>query len=405
MIKHTSTILTFLVVFIFGLKGFSQRNADDIAPLQISKPSDAATFGTKTLEANFLVKDRFGISPLTIQFKGMSTGAPDKWNWTFGDGTTDTIKNPLHTYEEPGLYTVKLSVQKSGVSSSITREDYVYVTAEGACDTLAFPLQGDYSFYEIIENGFGYVSGNNSYGDLAKASYFDDFPPESMLIGGVFDFVVAKKSLASNLPVTFVAWESDEITNSPAGVLAETQLPLAQIEQEVGWDWSTLVFFENPPPIHDDFFLGLKLPQMFGDTLALFTNLEGDVEVGNAWEQHDNGNWYAYANPNYSWGINIDHAIFPLICQTTGISNHYLDNQLLIYPIPANDRINIVILDRAIEAGQLSLIDLAGRLVYDHRQPLEHSTVVDVSHLKEGVYILRFNVDGVMAHRKVIIGR
>ncbi|HEX7903117.1 MAG TPA: PKD domain-containing protein [Chitinophagaceae bacterium] len=38
------------------------------------------------------------------------TGTVTQWSWNFGDGNTSTIKNPVHTYVLPGVYTVTLYV-------------------------------------------------------------------------------------------------------------------------------------------------------------------------------------------------------------------------------------------------------------------------------------------------------
>ncbi len=46
----------------------------------------------------------------TVAFTDQSTSVPQGWNWDFGDGNTSTQRNPIHTYEAPGLYTVKLVV-------------------------------------------------------------------------------------------------------------------------------------------------------------------------------------------------------------------------------------------------------------------------------------------------------
>lgn len=51
--------------------------------------------------------------PATIAFqdKSLSFGSILKWNWDFGDGTTDfTQSPPPHTYAAPGIYDVKLSI-------------------------------------------------------------------------------------------------------------------------------------------------------------------------------------------------------------------------------------------------------------------------------------------------------
>jgi len=43
-----------------------------------------------------------------VTFTNTSTGAT-AWNWDFGDGTTGTEQNPVHTYLQSGTYNVKLS--------------------------------------------------------------------------------------------------------------------------------------------------------------------------------------------------------------------------------------------------------------------------------------------------------
>jgi PKD repeat protein len=48
--------------------------------------------------------------PLTINFMDQSTGSPISWSWNFGDETTSTNENPLHTYTTAGKYTVTLTV-------------------------------------------------------------------------------------------------------------------------------------------------------------------------------------------------------------------------------------------------------------------------------------------------------
>jgi PKD repeat protein len=48
-----------------------------------------------------------------VQFTNTSTGAAS-FNWNFGDGTSSTLTNPVHSYGAPGVYTITLS----GVSTS-----------------------------------------------------------------------------------------------------------------------------------------------------------------------------------------------------------------------------------------------------------------------------------------------
>ena len=45
-----------------------------------------------------------------VQFTGQSTEFPRYWQWDFGDGASSYVKNPVHTYSTPGVYTVQLVV-------------------------------------------------------------------------------------------------------------------------------------------------------------------------------------------------------------------------------------------------------------------------------------------------------
>jgi PKD repeat protein len=53
-------------------------------------------------------------NPLRIEFHNLSTplSNTDSIRWTFGDGSTSTDVNPVHTYNVPGTYTVCLRVKK-----------------------------------------------------------------------------------------------------------------------------------------------------------------------------------------------------------------------------------------------------------------------------------------------------
>ncbi len=53
-------------------------------------------------------------NPLTIEFHNLSTplSSTDSISWTFGDGTSSSVVNPVHTYTAAGSYTVCLRVKK-----------------------------------------------------------------------------------------------------------------------------------------------------------------------------------------------------------------------------------------------------------------------------------------------------
>ncbi|NNE74000.1 MAG: PKD domain-containing protein, partial [Acidimicrobiales bacterium] len=60
--------------------------------------------------ASFRVEGLPGQIGEPLRFVDQSSNSPNAWEWDFGDGTFSTEANPVHTYSEPGTYTVWLTV-------------------------------------------------------------------------------------------------------------------------------------------------------------------------------------------------------------------------------------------------------------------------------------------------------
>ncbi len=69
----------------------------------------------------------------TVTFTDLTIGDPTSWDWTFGDGGTSTLQNPVHTYATNGVYNVCLTANNAlGVSTScqdVTIGSYLPPTA------------------------------------------------------------------------------------------------------------------------------------------------------------------------------------------------------------------------------------------------------------------------------------
>ncbi len=88
-----------------------------------------------------------GANPFTVTFTDQSTGGPTAWAWDFGDGVTDTLQNPVHTYTAEGLYTVTLTASGPCGSDTLIMSDLITVrTASGVGDVVdaRFNLEGNY---------------------------------------------------------------------------------------------------------------------------------------------------------------------------------------------------------------------------------------------------------------------
>lgn len=70
--------------------------------------------------AMFTCEPYTGFSPLTCNFTNLSSGNIGDWEWDFGDGETSELENPSHTYKEPGIFTVNLTVKGPNGTSNET---------------------------------------------------------------------------------------------------------------------------------------------------------------------------------------------------------------------------------------------------------------------------------------------
>jgi PKD repeat protein len=68
-----------------------------------------------------------GGAPLVVQFNDKSSGAITSWRWNFGDGTVGTQRNPIHTYDTSGSFTVLLEVTGPGGSNKASKSQYITV--------------------------------------------------------------------------------------------------------------------------------------------------------------------------------------------------------------------------------------------------------------------------------------
>ncbi|UCD51052.1 MAG: PKD domain-containing protein, partial [Phycisphaerales bacterium] len=69
-------------------------------------------------EASASADQTEGIAPMTVRFSTPWTG---QCRWDFGDATRSTQRSPIHTFDEPGVYAVTLTVtDESGASGGTT---------------------------------------------------------------------------------------------------------------------------------------------------------------------------------------------------------------------------------------------------------------------------------------------
>jgi PKD repeat protein len=75
--------------------------------------------------ASFTSTKVTGSTPLTVKFIDTSSNGPTSWLWSFGDGYSDTVQNPTHTYASKGTFTVTMTATNSIGSSTAIEDGYI----------------------------------------------------------------------------------------------------------------------------------------------------------------------------------------------------------------------------------------------------------------------------------------
>jgi PKD repeat protein len=87
--------------------------------------------GPKSVTATFKLKADFdatptsGQAPMAVQFTDLSITGATSWSWTFGDGGTSTLQNPVHMYKTPAEYPARYTVSLTANGATTTKSDFI----------------------------------------------------------------------------------------------------------------------------------------------------------------------------------------------------------------------------------------------------------------------------------------
>ncbi|MBP7496935.1 MAG: C10 family peptidase [Bacteroidales bacterium] len=253
----------------------------------------------------------------SVNFTDKSTNSPLSWYWQFTGGTpaASTSQNPQNIkYNTAGTYPVSLTVTNSYGSNTNTKTAYIKVYSDELppCDTLNYPLDGTAVVYKF-EYG-GYISGTNYFKDKVKADYVATYPTGKLLTGAYILFGKAKKNASTDQNVTVSVWSNTGTNGAPNTVLTSTTVKMSKLVDDLSVKRYTYVEFPTPYTITAPFYLGVNIPATTGDSIAICTTKDQEVEIGTAWEKWSDNTWHNYTESN-SWNIRVSHFMFPVFCE------------------------------------------------------------------------------------------
>jgi PKD repeat protein len=185
-------------------------------------------------------------TPLRITFTDLSTpaGEINQWNWDFGDGTAAaTMQNPSHLYSFAGEYTVKLTVTRGSVQSTVSKKITVTTelkaifskSASTGAPPLTVALDGSASTGFITEqlwvisptSGFTYVTGNSASEKASiKFTTPNTYNVSLRVSDGTKVVESAKQTIVvKNQPVVDFDWDKPAYVGRPIQFRDKTQYP------------------------------------------------------------------------------------------------------------------------------------------------------------------------------------
>ncbi len=160
------------------------------------------------VSCDFTVDNQSSLFGSTVNFTDLSDGAVDSWEWDFdNDGIIDsTEQNPSCFYDAPGTYSVSLTVNWDGVSSTTTKEDYVTIEIASS----------PYLFIDINELAFGNVSINDTATlSLSLSNYGGSDLVISNILSSTNKFNVTAEDRDVNLVINSMETVSVDVNFTP----------------------------------------------------------------------------------------------------------------------------------------------------------------------------------------------
>ena len=115
---------TSMVTFRFYIYTDRTSRYMDFQNVQFNSTADISP-----VTANFTATPVEGTVPLTVSFTDQSLNDPTSWLWDFGDLTTSTNQNPVHTYQKNKKYTVTLTASDAAGEDTKVVENFINVKA------------------------------------------------------------------------------------------------------------------------------------------------------------------------------------------------------------------------------------------------------------------------------------
>jgi PKD repeat protein len=351
-------------------------------------------------------------------FEDASTGPPTSWSWSVTPSATiatSTSQNPNITFPATGTYTVTLAATNTISTGSVSHVVTVTSCSVTTCDTITNFVNSDTLTIFQLPQGVsdsGYVSGNNIYGDLAKAEYYSSANLANTQIKSVIVLFFRSGTVGTKGTGT-VSLDilNGNTTTGPSGTALGTATaslasivsttPTANVDYcgNPGLAFPSAIMipykFMFATPVTtpaSGFFASLNLPTTTGDTLVVFQNTDFGIahNVSTAWELNA-GSPATWGDVQSDWGFNnpVSFSILPIVCPlAAGIEHNELGSNINLFPNPNNGQFNFAATLAEPTNLNFTVVNTLGQIVYVKSINNVSNTILnfDLSNLAKGIY-------------------
>jgi hypothetical protein len=303
-----------------------------------------------------------------------------------------------------GIYAQKRSINENKEPSKSARNIQNH---SRELEVVFYPTVDDMCSDEVtsfgLEGSWGFISGNNEFGDKEKAQLLEFTGSATFQILGVGGFFVMPSIVGGGM-ISAKVYMMDEATGGP-GELSSTSMPLNISEiippSDSAVELTIFDFGEDEIPFVDyaSFFAAFDFSALYAsqDTVGLYHTMEECGSGSNSWEKWADDTWHSLDSA-YNPALNIDFLITAIVQfdEMTTVDEYINDRGLQLYPASPNPAQEKTILNYALEQADqvdIQIFDAQGKLIKALTQDLmpagRHQKEVFTYDYSPGTYFYR----------------
>ncbi len=353
---------------------------------------------------DFLAEDTIQCSSQSVQFIDLSQGCPISWEWafepntiTFVNETNQDSQNPEVLFDQPGEYSVSLTVTNSAGQSELTKDNYIFVGGE------TIPFIENFNENSLLANGWSIenpdgkktweqttVTGINGESNVAWINIFN------------YTYLEARDYLTSPL-LSFIGYEQVLLSFDYAYAQRYNQVDslIVSLSADCGETWTRV--YENGPDGNGSFETSEPNVESFEPLSATDWSGRGygaetPIINLNQWSGMANIKLRFESLSMYGNNLFIDNIE---VSNTASLPESISNNDLLIFPNPGSETITVHIGEN-LKNQSLTITDLQGKILLEANVSNGNNNI-NIEELPKGFYLLNVKTEDGNNTQKLIV--